>query len=1095
MQMTDRDRQTGERRAFSGQGAVGANRIEDGASATLDSTPPRRKREAGLSAAIRRRWGVGFLAFLLGGWPSFVYALPQGGQIVAGAGNIQQPSPASMAVNQSSDKMIVNWRSFGIGAPESVRFNQPNAGSIALNRVVGQDPSVIMGQLSANGRILLTNGSGIYFGPGSRVDVGGLLATTMNIANQDFLNGIYKFAHDPAKPLASVVNEGQINAAPGGFVGLLAPATVNRGTIVASLGSVALGSAMTATVDFSGDGLINFALTGETRGDVRDIKGNVLKDRVANLGAIHADGGQVTLSARDAGEIIRSVVNNSGIVEARTVVQREGRIFLDGGPKGVVSVSGALEASGKNAGERGGEVRVLGEKAGLFGGAKIDVSGDSGGGVALVGGDTLGQGPLPTAVAVFVDETASVNAEALGRGNGGKVVVFAEGVSRIYGNLGARGGAAGGDGGFVETSGKKYFEIAKIPDVTAPKGKGGLWLIDPNDIDIVAGSGNVNINAASPFATADDSAQLGVDLIVAALTGGASVTVTTGTAGTNAQTGNITLSADLDFNGTGTNALSFSAHNNININANILDSATGTSDTLNLALIADSDASGAGDLTVASGKSISTGNGSLSLIANDMTLTGSVNTGTGNASITTSDGASIGLGSAICGGTCGMTIGGSELQNIATGTLTVNMPSSAGIYADGISSANSANISTVVLGHAGAANVAGTVSLSGSGSTFKALAVNANNGITVNVNLTTSTGSLSLDGDANASANGTDNIAIADGVTIQSAEGLSLTAASSGISSAGTATLNAASGVAIASHFTASGGATTINADTDANGLGDFTISASKVLSTTGHNLSIKANDVHIGGFLTAATGNVTIGVSDGASIGLGAATCGGTCGMTIDGSEMETITANTLTVDMPSSAGIYVDGITATNSANINTVVLGHASGANTAGTATFSGSGSTFKALQVNAGGDIAVLADVTTNTGNFTAVADQDNNGAGSFTLASGKTVSSAGNISITARGIANNGTLSAAGTKTLTDTTPSTTTTTTTSSSTATDTTTASSSTGTTTTTESTTTTTVAITEAKQTSTETAQSSFVSLFIQNSQSSSSTSKPNC
>jgi hypothetical protein len=201
--------------------------------------------------------------------------------------------------------------------------------------VIGVDPSIILGKLSANGQVFLSNPSGVVFGKSAVVDVHGLLATTLNISDQDFLNGNYQFSQDPDR-LVAVINNGSINAAR--YVGLAAPVVENNGSIiVADLGSVALASGTAATLDFNGDGLISFV--------VSNVKGDVLRGQINNSGLIRANGGQILLTARSAGKVIGNVVNHSGIIEAQTVQQKDGKIILSGGGMGTVKVSGTLDAS------------------------------------------------------------------------------------------------------------------------------------------------------------------------------------------------------------------------------------------------------------------------------------------------------------------------------------------------------------------------------------------------------------------------------------------------------------------------------------------------------------------------------------------------------------------------------------------------------------------------------------------------------------------------------------------------------------------------------------------------------------------------------
>ncbi len=277
------------------------------------------------------------ISLLVGLWavtPGWVNALPNGGEIVSGTGSIEQPSKQDMVIQQNTQQLITNWQGFSIGSKESVTFKQPDINSVALNRVIGVDPSIILGKLSANGQVFLSNPSGVVFGQNAKVDVHGLLATTLNISNDDFLKGNYQFSQDPNR-LVAVINNGTINAAR--YVGLAAPAVENNGSIiVADLGSVVLASGTAATLDFNGDSLISFV--------VADAKGNVLYDQINNSGLIRANGGQVLLTARSAGDVISNVINHSGIIEAQTVKQKDGKIILSGGG-GNVEVSGTLDAS------------------------------------------------------------------------------------------------------------------------------------------------------------------------------------------------------------------------------------------------------------------------------------------------------------------------------------------------------------------------------------------------------------------------------------------------------------------------------------------------------------------------------------------------------------------------------------------------------------------------------------------------------------------------------------------------------------------------------------------------------------------------------
>src|SRR5262245_32558999 len=178
---------------------------------------------------------------------------PDGGTVVGGAATIQGQGGPAVIVNQSSQNAIINWHTFNIGRGESVTFQQPNSGSVALNRVTGGlGPSEILGTLTANGRIFLINRDGILFGPGAVVNTAGFLATTNDIKNSDFMAGRYNF-NIPGRPDASIVNHGRITATSGGFAALVAPDVRNTGTITATLGTVALASGNSFTLDMYGD--------------------------------------------------------------------------------------------------------------------------------------------------------------------------------------------------------------------------------------------------------------------------------------------------------------------------------------------------------------------------------------------------------------------------------------------------------------------------------------------------------------------------------------------------------------------------------------------------------------------------------------------------------------------------------------------------------------------------------------------------------------------------------------------------------------------------------------------------------------------------
>jgi filamentous hemagglutinin family protein len=246
-----------------------------------------------------------------------------------------------MTVRQTSQKLVADWNTFNIGSQASVTFRQPDATASALNRIHDLDPSQIMGKLTANGQLFLINQSGIIFGKTAQVNVGGVVATSLDMADRDFLEGKYRFSS--AGAAGPVINQGVIEAMPGGVVALISPQVENDGVIQADGGSAALLAGDKVSLDFGGDDMINFV-----------IDHGAVQAQASNKGLIQADGGVAVMSARAASELARAAVNNTGIVRARTFANRAGKIVLVSDMKtGTTAVSGMLDASAPNGGDGG----------------------------------------------------------------------------------------------------------------------------------------------------------------------------------------------------------------------------------------------------------------------------------------------------------------------------------------------------------------------------------------------------------------------------------------------------------------------------------------------------------------------------------------------------------------------------------------------------------------------------------------------------------------------------------------------------------------------------------------------------------------------
>ena len=321
------------------------------------------------------------LALALGGTG---YAMPTGGQIQSGQGAIAQ-NGKTMTVTQQSGKMAVDWTQFNIAKDEAVKFAQPGRDAVALNRITGGQKSVIDGALSANGNVLLVNPNGVVFSKTATVDVGSLVASTAQL-NDPFIKS---FAGSTAnlnltigeRNTSAILNEGTITAQ-GGLVVLHAAQVENTGTISNPGGTVALAAAKQLTLSPDSDGKLNYAVDGE-----------LAQAKALNSGRIQADGGYVVMTAKSAQDLLGTVVNNTGTLEARTLRKDEkGQILLDGGKSGQVEVSGTLDASGMEDGQSAGSIKVIGQKTIVHDNTNLIAQGNVDGGKIETSGDVLNLG-------------------------------------------------------------------------------------------------------------------------------------------------------------------------------------------------------------------------------------------------------------------------------------------------------------------------------------------------------------------------------------------------------------------------------------------------------------------------------------------------------------------------------------------------------------------------------------------------------------------------------------------------------------------------------------------------------------------------------
>lgn len=494
--------------------------------------------------------------FIISLFPGMVLAadLPTGGQIVGGQGSIST-SGSQMTIHQQTQNMATNWHSFDIGKNNTVQFVQPDSSSVALNRVTGASGSQIMGTLKANGRVFILNPNGVLFGKGARVNVGGLVASTKHLSTADFMKGQYTLSGS-GNPGAQVVNQGSLTTSKGGYIVLAGERVSNSGTVTTPSGKTVLAAGKTVTLQLDNGGLTSVS-----------VNGSVVNALVENRGLISATDGQVYLTAKGQDMLLKTVVNNSGTVEAKGLASRGGEIVLNGGDSGVVSQSGLLLADSQTG--QGGKITLEGQNIHLEGRSLTSATGKAGGGEVYAGGGWQGKDSgIRNASKVVMDKAATVDVSATENGNGGTAVLWSEDYTNFRGTVLAKGGARSGNGGKVETSSHQNLQASGDVDASARAGRGGEWLLDPTDVNIVGTGSETGIDSAIAdgtdiFTPTAAGAQILNTSIVSQLNAGTNVTIKTSGVDTDGKSGNITVNADIVKNA-GTDAtLTLLADNNI----------------------------------------------------------------------------------------------------------------------------------------------------------------------------------------------------------------------------------------------------------------------------------------------------------------------------------------------------------------------------------------------------------------------------------------------------------------------------------------------------------------------------------------------------
>ncbi|MBW1882688.1 MAG: filamentous hemagglutinin N-terminal domain-containing protein, partial [Deltaproteobacteria bacterium] len=562
-----------------------------------------------------------------------------------------------------SNRTTIGWQDLQQPEDNTLRFSFTNPGDqpTVLNYIGAQHPSNLNGRVDCNGcTVVFSNPYGVYIGNRTVIETGNLVMVAGEIDRQEFLSKGFL----DARLEGIVQNDGQILA--DGNVLLLGREVVNNGEIQVGTGVLLMlaGEAIhdldwdAITDDFldrtdfratlsggrvENNGMIeahDAALIGAriiNRGEITIADGSFLMlaadevwirrfdDPVAirlptfdgkqertkqdveyaieNHGRIDAGLGHVRLSAADPlGYGIRQ--GSGGSIAAR-------KIELAGGEVGRVHLSGEISTRDDSPEGVGGEIDITGSIIALVD-ATVDASGTRGGGTIQIGGEQEGRGELQRARSVIIDDASEVRADALSEGDGGRVIVFSEEFTSVDGELSATGGDRGGDGGFIETSGLMRFAISETPDLSAPQGQAGDWLIDPFDITIRSAADvpacGVALECMNDEIEAlldpefDDTAfdgivrtiatsEIDAEVIAKALAVGTDVTLSTEAFGLVAapDMGNITIASEIRIQNADTLASTTAtvrllAANHISVDADIVSEAAAPGEDPNLAL-------------------------------------------------------------------------------------------------------------------------------------------------------------------------------------------------------------------------------------------------------------------------------------------------------------------------------------------------------------------------------------------------------------------------------------------------------------------------------------------------------------------------------
>jgi filamentous hemagglutinin family protein len=596
-------------------------------------------RVGSLSLAVALCWGL----------TPQVHANPIGGVAIQGQATFDSSQPGKLLVTTQNgagtNSSAINWQSFSIPAGNTTRIEQPNAASMSINRVVTNTPSVLFGTLSSNGSVVLVNQSGIAVGSGALIDTAGFTASAVGMTETDAIAGRLRFAGNQLIGNSSGALSVQGNLiARGGDVVLVAPSIdlAKTAVVEAQGGSVVLAAGQ--SVEVTGRGLEGITMQVQAP-----------TDQAVNLGTLRGD----------AVGVFAGTLKHSGLIQANRLSIDGGRVVLKASGDAIIEGSGQIQATSQSG--NGGRIEVLGNRVALNDSAALDASGSTGGGTVLVGGDAHGDNvSVLNARRTFVSAAATIKADATGTGDGGKVVVWADEATHFGGSITAKGGVDGGNGGWVETSGKQTLGFDGRVDTTAPMGATGSLLLDPSDITIQGGTDTITwvLSSGTFFDTVSPFAIMTPTTLQNALsTSSVTVDTTSGLAGT----GNISVSSPVSWSSG--NTLKLKATAGITFTSSI--SGNGP-----VGLVAGTNiTNNTGGVGVTAPQLEMVAGGNISMIGNGAVVVDTLAVSAGGAVTIDSNAPNAGLTIGTVGATSGMTASGGNLtfyENNAGKNLLIN---------------------------------------------------------------------------------------------------------------------------------------------------------------------------------------------------------------------------------------------------------------------------------------------------------------------------------------------------------------------------------------------------------------------------------------